>query len=632
MILPMSRVRLIGPRDRLDDAMAVLQDFGRVQIDRLPATEGLRQLAPNAAAARERRALTRLRDDANTAIALLRLPPGDASPQTVGRDQLARWARDARHLRRKAERLRARRQQLDDERTLLGRYEDFLSAFSVLLGQLAGAQHLRVYGVTLPAAERSRVDTLADALREELGVEVVVMTRTLPSTDIAVLIAVPSEARERMERALGAARIAEVPLPSGYAEESLTLAAPKILARLADMPRLTQEVEQERAETAARAADDLIVMRTTATDMLAAAEATDLSSVTAHAFAIEGWIPSRDVSRLHDRAAKALGSGVVVEEVAREDWSDRDAPVVLSNPKLFRPFEVITSLQPLPAYGSIDPTPFVAVGFPMLFGMILGDVGYGVVLGALALLVLWRAGRTSFWRTVAQIALPCAAFAIIFGFLFGELFGELGRRWFGLRPIVFDREHAIVAAILVAVGIGVAHTVLGLILGVLASRRKPRVAISRAVQLGMIVLIVLAVLSAVHVLPTRLFGAFAIAVLVGFPVLLFFEGIVAPIEFLSTLSSVLSYVRIMALGTASVLLAAAANQMSGLFGSALVGVLFGLLFHLVNFAMGVFSPTIHALRLHYVEFFKHFYSHGGRPYEPFRHRGDAAAATPRGSS
>ena len=632
MILRMSRVRLIGPRDRLDEALGVLQDFGRVQLDRIPLSGGLQPLAPNAAAARERRALMRLRDDANAALSLLQVPPGDASPRTVGRDQLARWARDARKLRRKAEHLRARRQELDDERTLLGRYEDFLAAFSVLLAQLAGAQHLRVYGVTLPGAERARVDTLADALRAELGVEVIVTTRTLPSTDIAVLIAVPNEARDRMERALGAARIAEVPLPAGYAEESLTLAAPKILARLQEIPSLVKAVEQERADAAARAGDDLIVMRTTAADMLAAAEATELSSVTAHAFAIEGWVPSADLSRLRERTTQSLGAGVVIEEVAREDWSGREAPVVLSNPKLFRPFEVITSLQPLPAYGSIDPTPFVAVGFPMLFGMILGDVGYGVALGAIALLVLWRAGQKSLWRTVAQIALPCAAFAIIFGFLFGELFGDLGRTWFGLRPIVLDREHAIVAAILVAVGIGVAHTVLGLLLGVIASRGKPRVAISRAVQLGMMVLIVLAVLSAVHVLPSRLFGAFAIAVLVGFPALLFIEGIVAPIEFLSTLSSVLSYVRIMALGTASVLLAAAANQMSGLFGSALVGVLFGLLFHLVNFAMGVFSPTIHALRLHYVEFFKHFYSPGGRPYEPFRHRGDAAAAPPRGSS
>ncbi|HEX8942178.1 MAG TPA: hypothetical protein VF785_03510, partial [Gemmatimonadaceae bacterium] len=143
--------------------------------------------------------------------------------------------------------------------------------------------------------------------------------------------------------------------------------------------------------------------------------------------------------------------------------------------------------------------------------------------------------------------------------------------------------------------------------------------------------IVLAVLSMVQVLPARLFGPLAIVVFVGFPVLVALEGIVAPIEFFSTLTSVLSYVRIMALGTASVLLATAANGMTGVFGSAIVGVLVGLLFHLVNFAMGLFSPTIHAIRLHYVEFLRNFYSPGGRSYEPFKHRGPHAS-TIRGSS
>jgi V/A-type H+/Na+-transporting ATPase subunit I len=175
------------------------------------------------------------------------------------------------------------------------------------------------------------------------------------------------------------------------------------------------------------------------------------------------------------------------------------------------------------------------------------------------------------------------------------------------------------------------HTMFGLFLSLLTSRGKPRVVISRAVQLAMMVVIVLALLSAVKVLPSRLFGPLGMAALIGFPVLLVLEGIIAPIEFFSTLSSVLSYVRIMALGTASVLLASVANEMVGVFGSVLVGVVFALLFHLVNFAMGVFSPTIHALRLHYVEFFKQFYSPGGRPYEPFRHR-EPRRATTRGIS
>jgi V/A-type H+-transporting ATPase subunit I len=98
---------------------------------------------------------------------------------------------------------------------------------------------------------------------------------------------------------------------------------------------------------------------------------------------------------------------------------------------------------------------------------------------------------------------------------------------------------------------------------------------------------------------------------------------------LSTFSNILSYARVMALGTASVMMAIVANRLAGSFGSVVVGVVFGLLFHLVNFALGVFAPTIHGLRLHYVEFFGKFYSPGGQQYRPLRHwRPDLADQSP----
>ena len=625
MIVPMSRVRILGPRERLAETLAVLQDFGRVQLDRIPADDGLRAAKVNGRAERDRRALRRMLADAEAAIDLLSIAAGPETAIAPSRSRLLDWARLARRARRRGEALRAREQALADERGMLGRYRGFFDAFRVLLAELADAQHLRAYGVMLPASERSRVENLADALRTELQVEVIVASRTLDSGDIAVLIAVPIEARDRMDRAFGAARIAEVPLPAGYADQSLTEAAPAIMARLDEIPRLVADIVEERRSLAERWGAELRTLRASVADLLSAAAATDLSVATAHAFVIEGWLPRADMPRLVAFVGARLGADLVVEELARDAWRGAEAPVVLSNPRLFKPFETLTALMPLPAYGTIDPTPFVAVGFPMLFGMILGDVGYGVVLGGLAALMLWR-GK-GIWRSLGEIALACALFTVIFGVLFGELFGNLGQRLVGMRPILFDREKAIIAAIVLAVGIGVVHTMIGLVLGMLTARGKPRVAISRAVQLAMMLVVLAALLSAVHVLPARLFGTLGLAALIGFPVLLFLEGIIAPIEFFSTLSSVLSYVRIMALGTASVLLAAVANDMVGVFGSVLVGVIFALLFHLVNFAMGVFSPTIHALRLHYVEFFKQFYSPGGRPYEPFRHRGPPGATT-----
>ena len=632
MIVRMCRIRLLGPRERLNDTLAVVQDFGKVQLERIPVSAGLLPESHDPAVLREERYLRRLLDDAESAIRLLEEAEGDVQAVEATRSQIATWARLARRMRRRAERLRQRKDALDDEHAVLLRYKDFLEAFRVLLAELADAKHLRVYGVTVARRDRDRVDKLADALRTELEVEVIVTTRELPSGDLAVLIAVPIAARAKMESAFGAARIAEVPLPAGYGDGTLTEAAPRILARLSAIPRELDELAAERKSVAHANGRELATIRVSADDRLRAAAATALTSATAHAFAVDGWLPEADLPAFRRSIEERLRGAIVLEELAREEWASKDAPVVLSNPRLFRPFEALTALMPLPKYGSIDPTPFVAVGFPMLFGMILGDVGYGLVLLALAIVLQRRSAPGSRMRMVAAIGLPCAIFAVIFGFLFGELFGPMGRQWFGLEPLLFDRERAIIASILVAVGIGFVHTIVGLVLGIVTTARgEPRVAASRAVQLGMMVLVVLAILSAVHVLPSNLFTALGIAVLLGFPLIVLLEGIVAPIEFFSTLASVLSYVRIMALGTASVLLAVVASEMIGMFGSAIVGVLFGLLFHFVNLAMGVFSPTIHALRLHYVEFFRQFYSPGGRRYEPFRHQRRPAASS-RGSS
>ena len=337
-------------------------------------------------------------------------------------------------------------------------------------------------------------------------------------------------------------------------------------------------------------------------------------------FRLEGWMPAPAVAALRKRIARELGPEVLVAQVATEPWTRADAPVELSNPRLFRPFELITRAFPLPRYGSIDPTPFVAVFFPMFFGLMLGDVGYGLVLAAIAAVAMRRARPASVAKAVAAMALACALFAIVFGVLFGELFGTLGRE-FGMRPLAFDRERALVPFLVFTVALGTVHIVLGLALGLVGQWRQGhrRAALGRGLTILMIGLTVLALLAAFRVLPSQLFTPAAIALLVAFPALIALEGVIAVIELMSAFGHILSYARIMALGTASLMLAMVANQMVGAMGSALVGIAFALLFHLVNFGIGLFSPAIHALRLHYVEFFGEFYSPGGTTYRPLSH-------------
>jgi V/A-type H+-transporting ATPase subunit I len=94
--------------------------------------------------------------------------------------------------------------------------------------------------------------------------------------------------------------------------------------------------------------------------------------------------------------------------------------------------------------------------------------------------------------------------------------------------------------------------------------------------------------------------------------------LMGPVEFIGLIGNVLSYLRIAAIGLASIYLAQVANDMAGKVGNLLVGVIVAILIHALNLVMGAFSPTIHSLRLHYVEFFRKFYQGGGRPYEPFK--------------
>jgi V/A-type H+-transporting ATPase subunit I len=335
---------------------------------------------------------------------------------------------------------------------------------------------------------------------------------------------------------------------------------------------------------------------------------------------LEGFVPTSELESLRSELESRFEGTVAVERVGAERWQGDEPPVVLSNPRLFRPFETLTGLLPLPHYGTIDPTPFVAVFFPMFFGLMLGDVGYGAVLAAVALLLRLRSQKGSRLRAISEVAGACAAFSMLFGLLFGELFGDLGHRWLGLRPLAFDREEAVVPFLLLVVALGLVHVVIGLVLGVVGGfRGNRRHSLGRGLAAVMILIIVTALLAAVGVLPHAFFTPAVVLLLVAFPVLVVLEGVVAPIEFLSTLGNVLSYARIMALGTASVMMAVVANRMVGAFGSIVVGVLFALLFHLVNFALGVFGPTVHALRLHYVEFYDKFYSPGGAEYRPLAH-------------
>lgn len=626
MIIEMSKVRLFGPRARLPEVLGALQDLGVLHLAPPAAAAPLELLRLDPRQDRERRRLRGALEHIEAALAQLQPLGGGGGATPRGKEpaataDFARWARLGWHVRRAADRLAGRAAALDEERALILKYQHFFSAFRSLLESEARWPNATAHHVLLRGGEADAIPKLRASLATVVGDEFQLYSHPLPSGEIALLIVVSAPGAAKVERLLAEARVQEIPVPAAYGGRSLAEAIPRMLARLSELPREADTVRRQREHLERAHTAELRRGAAAIHDRLQQLDALPLSGVTPRAFVLEGWVPADGRPDLETRLATAFGGDVIVSEVAKEEWRSEDAPVVLKNPRLFRPFEIVIRLLPLPRYGSIDPTPFVAVFFPAFFGLILGDVGYGAVLAVLALLVRARAKIGTPWRSVAEVAGACAVFAILAGFLFGEVFGDLGRRWLGLRPLAFSREEVLIPFLLLAVALGTVHVLLGLGLGAATSllQGRPRQALGRGLSALMIVLIVLALLAAIEVLPAGFFTPAVVALLVAFPVLIVAEGLVAPIELLSTIGNILSYARIMALGVASVMLAVVANRMHGAIGSAAVGVVFALLFHLVNFAIALFTPTIHALRLHYVEFFGKFYSPGGVRYQPFGH-------------
>ncbi len=618
MILEMSRIRVLGPTDRLEAVLARVQDLGLVHLTEVEEREPLHLLGLTPEQSRHARAVKRAAENAHAALAMLGDPisaaPASPTPLTLGRAALI-----AGRVRRWLERIEDEVRDLEEERALILKFRPFFATFQKIGESGLDLESIRVFYLVLREGGAEALRRVRVALRDTLGDGFELMSQPSESRETAMILAVPAERATEAERLLTEAGIQALSLPDQFEERGVGETVKRMQARLEELPESLSRCANEKRRIESEHGRELVEIRAYLEDHLATLEAMEKAAATKRAFVLEGWIPTVAEPQLEKRLRTDFGGTVEVEVVSSEEWSGDTAPVVLKNPRLFRPFEAITEMMPLPRYGTIDPTPFVAIFFPMFFGIVLGDIGYGVILGLVAFILRLRSSAGTKLRSVSEIGLACALFTIVFGFLYGELFGDLGHR-IGLHPIIFNREEAFFPFLGLAVALGVVHVVLGLILSaVQLFRRNKRHALGRGLAAIMVLLIVMALMAAAGMLPERFFSPLVITTLVALPVLVVAEGILAPVELVSTLGNVLSYARIMAVGTASVMMAVVANRMVGALGGVVVGVICALTFHLVNFVLGVFSPTIHVLRLHYVEFFGKFFSPGGSQYRPFRH-------------
>lgn len=624
MIVRMSKVEIVGAKGRLQEALELLRNLGIFQIE--PARvgfiedgreEGIRSYALDEKTLAERLFLEDLRRKIGDLIACLPKQPVRKSylePRPII-DTVARTVERHNTIARE---LSERQDALTKERAELDRYAVFLDALASLVKSAAETPDLDFIGLTIRDPER--VDRVREALSRITDWKFELTTGTSDDGTLVGLITVERDLSEKVRKSLSDERVPELVFPASFSGLSFPEKVDAVKKRIRETSQDIRRIDDARTQFARQWLPIYQRVREWIDDRLSLLAVTSTVFETRMCFFINGWMQTSDVARVRKSLTQTFGSAVAMEEKELHEEDLERVPIMLKNPPYFRPFELFTELLPLPAYRSYDPTPFIGIFFPIFFGMILGDAGYGLVLALVAAVLMKRFRRRRMIRDGAAILMIASLYSIFFGVLFGEFFGDLPERLFHVKPLCIERREAVIPMMYFSLAVGVAHVLLGLFLGAVAGFRKKakKEAVYRLLSIVTILCLIAGLAAYFEVLPVLLAKPLVIAILFLTPVLLFTGGLLAPLELLKSVGNIISYVRIMAIGLTSVLLAFVANRLGGLTGDVATGVVVSGLLHLLNIVLGVFSPTIHSLRLHYVEFFSKFMEHGGRRFEPLK--------------
>ncbi len=369
------------------------------------------------------------------------------------------------------------------------------------------------------------------------------------------------------------------------------------------------------------------------------AEAPLRFAATDHFFIIDCFVPTKRFDDVK-KVLREVHESISVEKLEEDD----EKPVILNNPKPVKSFEFLTNLFSTPKYTEVDPTFILSIFFSIFFGFIIGDLGYGILIIILGLYLRKRYIFGIGGRGVGNPLLIGGIFACIFGaVVFSEAFG------FHLphHPMIHKLEiEGVIELLVLSIVAAFVHLGLGFIIGFFNNvRRNLKHAIAKIgwiFVLFAIFLLLMLMAEGTQVggwvctnilfsiqknsmdaagLRVPIFSLYFLVI--GFIMLIVFEGALAAMEILGVVGNMASYMRLAAVGVAKGATALAFNTMflpmivGGNIIFIIIGGLMLVMMHALIFLLGTMSAGIQALRLNYVEFFLKFYEGGGTKFKPF---------------
>lgn len=379
-------------------------------------------------------------------------------------------------------------------------------------------------------------------------------------------------------------------------------------------------------------------------------------SQTARTVVFSGWVPERLEIKLDSSIRNACSSTCYLEWQHPGEQSP-EVPVELKNPRFLKPFELLVRNYSTPSYGSIDPTPLVAVAYLTMFGLMFGDFGHGLVLALTGFVSRIFYKKQNNVRSLFSLLIYCGFASMVTGILFGSYFGFqlFPPLWFDFHGVVSGHGggplvSSVYDVLAITIYFGVSVIGLGLMLNwtnLIRGRRWFGLVFDKTGLLG-------GIIYGGGVWATRYFvrsgysdlpDGRLLFLLLGIPVLLLalksplehsrqrkklhlmslvdftMDWIVEILEIFSGyLANTLSFMRVAGLGIAHEALLIAFFQIAATAGGGSV-TSFGAILVLIAgnvliIGLEGLSAGIQSLRLNYYEFFSKYFTGAGRPYNP----------------